>query len=115
MIEYIGQRDEQQVGSCTRIHVKCRAGREDDQTAHDGDKGIQQNYADGFAGKPFFFADVTSEDSQGADAQTQRKERLAHGGEDDFVGSVFGEAAEIRLQEIGEAVFPAGQHDRIDG
>ena len=52
MIEYIGQRDEQQVGSCTRIHVKCRAGREDDQTAHDGYKGIQQNYADGFAGKP---------------------------------------------------------------
>ena len=113
MIEYIGQRDEQQVGPRTRIHVKCRAGREDDQTAHD--KGIQQNYADGFAGKPFFFADVTAEDCQSADTQTQRKERLAHGGEDDFVGSVFGEAAEIRLQEIGEAVFPAGQHDRIDG
>ena len=77
-------------------------------------KITQMASADGFAGKPFLFSNVASEDSQGTDAQTQRKERLTHGGEDDFVGSVFSETAEIRLQEIGEAAFPAGQHDGID-
>ena len=114
MVEYVGQGHEKQVRTCPRVYVIGRAGGKDDKAAHNSHEGVQQDDADSFPCQPFFLADVAAEDGQGSDAQTQGEEGLAHGGEDYFIDSVFSQAAEVWLQEVGQAAFPAWEHDGMD-
>ena len=60
--------------------VKMLRGGEDDEPRHKGHKGIQQRDPDGLPGKAVLLADVAAEDGQGADAQGEGEEGLAHAG-----------------------------------
>ena len=79
LVEDVGQRDKDQPHTLTGVDAEGKAGGEDDQARDEGHKGIQHTDADGLSGEGPLLADVAAEDGQGADAQAQGEECLAHG------------------------------------
>lgn len=114
MVEDIRQGHEQEVRTAARVNAIAKAGGENDEAGHDGDKRVEDDDPDGLARQTLRLADIAAEDGQGADAEAQREERLPHGRKDDFLYAVFHDLVEIRIQIILEANLAVRQHDGID-
>ena len=113
-VEYVGQRDEEQVRAGVRLNAEAEAGREDNQTGDNRNEGVQCHDIHRFTRQALLLADVAAEDSERADAQAQREEGLAHSGEDNLAHAMLQNPIEIRIEIIFQPGFTARQHDGVD-
>ncbi len=112
-VEYVWQRDVEQVGAGIRFDAKAEACREDDEAADDGYKGVEHHDVNSFAGQALFFADVTAKNGKCADAQAERKERLAHRCKDNLAHAVLSDFAEVGVEVIAQAFGTVRKHDGV--
>ncbi len=78
-IENVGQGDKNKAWTRARLNPERETGRENDDTCHEGDKGIQCADVQSFAGKRFFLIEVRAENHHAAHADAESEERLVHG------------------------------------
>ena len=90
------------------------AGRENDQSCGDGDKGVQHDHPGGFAQKRVFFADITAEDRHGADTKTQCEKGLIHSAHQRTDHTDFLHPCKVWQQIEGKPFLGAGQEETVD-
>ena len=99
VVKDVGQSYENEVGTAVHLHAVGEAGRENDQTRGDGNKGIQHRHVDRLAKQSAILAKIASKDRHGANSKAQGKEGLGQSTHDDIAP-----AYRVRLFEVGEQI-----------
>ena len=109
VVEHVRQCDEDQGRPLTRVYAISEACREDDHTSHERYEGVQNGDEDGFPCQRTGFVDVTAEDGNGTDTDTQCEERLTQCSEKHFQQAVFFQCAKVGFQVEFQTSFAAFQ------
>ena len=110
----LGQCDEDQAGAGAGIDTIGEAGREDDESGHQRDEGIERADRQRLADKGVLLIHIAAEYLHAGDAEREREEALVHGRGDHIAeADLFG--ALHRGQQIeGHALHRTGERQAVD-
>ena len=113
MVEHVRQGDEQQGRTGIGLYAIGKACRNDNQTSHNGNEGVQNYHVDRFAGDTPSFFQIAAEDLHCTDAHAQGEERVRHGGKCHRTVAVFFQAGEAGDEEIFQTLACSFQPERV--